>query len=59
MADIARPIETASDFPGIMTNVDPRDIPAGAAEIQFNLSSIFIGELTSRLGIREVVFEDT
>lgn len=58
MADIARPIETADDFPGIMTNVDPRDIPAGAAEIQFNLSSIFMGELTARQGLREVVFEE-
>lgn len=58
MADIARPIETADDFPGIMTNVDPRDIPAGAAEIQFNLSSTFMGELTSRQGLREVVFEE-
>lgn len=59
MADIARPIETAEDFPGIMTNVDPRTMPPGAAEIQFNLNSIFVGELTSRLGIREVVFEDS
>lgn len=40
----------------MVSNVDPRDLPAGAAEIQVNLSCIVAGELRCRLGLREVVF---
>jgi hypothetical protein len=53
----AQPVSEAQDFPGMLSNVDPRDIPAGAAEEQVNICSIVQGELRVRLGIREVVFE--
>ena len=58
MPEPARPVSTADDFPGILTNVDQRDAPVGAAEEQVNLTSMLIGELTSRQGIREVMFEE-
>lgn len=41
-----------------MTNVDPRDLPPGAAEEQVNCCSNILGELTPRAGFRELLFED-
>lgn len=52
-----RPVAALTDFPGLVTNVDPRDLPAGAAEEQINLCSMVQGEMRVRLGIREVIFE--
>ena len=45
------------DFPGLIDNVDPRDIPPGAADDQVNACSIVMGELTVRAGYREVLFD--
>lgn len=47
-----------ADFPGIMGNSDPRDLPEGAADDQVNACSIVFGELTIRRGIREVTFDN-
>ena len=58
MAKPARPVVVAVDFPGILTNVDPRDLSEGAAEVQLNLQSMRYGEVSSRLGCREITFED-
>ena len=41
-----------------MPNVDPRDIPPGAAEVQVNCCSLVLGELTVRRGLQEVTFEE-
>jgi len=49
----------ARDFPGLTTNVDQRDIPPGAADFQVNMCCIVLGELTMRLGYREVAFDTT
>ena len=57
MPDPAKPQVTISDFPGILTNVDPRDLPPGAAEEQVNAVALVYGELAVRRGIREVTFE--
>lgn len=46
------------EFPGLITNVDSRDLPVGAAEDQVNLTCIVTGELRCRLGVREVIFEE-
>lgn len=54
----ATPIAIASDFPGLLTNVDPRDIPDGAAQEQTNITCLEIGVLSVRLGIREVTFSE-
>ena len=47
------------DFPGLMTNVDPHDLPPGSAQVQINVVSIVAGELQVRQGIKEVQFEDS
>lgn len=46
-----------SDFPGLIDNVDPRDIPPGAADDQVNACCIVVGELTIRAGYRQVAFD--
>jgi hypothetical protein len=46
------------DFPGIMPQSDPRDLPPGAAEEQVNAQSIRTGELNVRPGYRVVTFEE-
>lgn len=45
------------DFPGMITNLDERDLPPGAASEQVNVCSLIGGELQVRRGIREVTFE--
>lgn len=59
MADIARPSVQIVDFDGLMENVDPRDVPDGAAEEQVNATCFRFGELSVRNGLREVTFENT
>jgi hypothetical protein len=46
-----------NDFPGMVDNIDPRDLPPGAAEIQLNATSVKMGELQIRLGLRDITFE--
>lgn len=53
----ATPVVVATDFPGMMVNTDPRDIPSGAAEEQINLTCVKTGEMRVRGGVREVFFE--
>lgn len=45
------------DFPGLVVNADPHDIPDGAAVIQVNVTSENPGMLQTRMGIRNCVFE--
>jgi len=47
------------DFPGLITNMDPNDLPPGAAQVQINIVSVVAGELQVRQGIKEVKFEDS
>ena len=47
----------ARDFPGLIDNIDQRDIPPGAADTQVNICCIILGELSVRLGYREVSFD--
>ena len=47
-----------SDFVGLMTNADGSEVPASAAQRQTNFMSNRLGEITSRPGIIECVFED-
>lgn len=46
-----------SDFTGLVNNVDPRDLPPGAADNQVNACCVKVGELQVRLGLRELTFE--
>jgi hypothetical protein len=45
------------DFAGLLTNVDPDDVPTGAAQKQVNVVCITLGELQVRGGYREVTFD--
>ncbi len=58
MPEPARPVVVMMDFPGMFTNIDPRDLPDGGAEEQVNATSVRLGELSVRLGIREVTFQE-
>lgn len=46
------------DFPGLVTNADPDDIQAGAAQVQNNILVVRSGELEVRAGYRAVRFEE-
>lgn len=46
------------DFPGLVKNTEPRDVPPGGAEEQINACSLVVGELTVRHGYRMVQFDD-
>ena len=47
------------DFPGMNTHTDVEDLGSGAAEVQVNVTSDKVAQLTVRLGYREVTFEAT
>lgn len=51
------PTVTITDFPGLVNNIDRRDIPPGAAEVQVNATCVKVGELQVRLGLRELTFD--
>lgn len=59
MMDTKRPKASVNipDFPGLITNVDPRDTPPGAAEVQVNICCIRQSVLIVRGGLRQVTFE--
>lgn len=42
---------------GLMSNVDPHDLPPGATVEQVNITNIRPGMLTVREGFREVSFD--
>ena len=45
------------DFPGLVTNTDPHDLPPGAAVEQVNCHTPRLGELRPRLGSKPVKFD--
>lgn len=57
MAETPRAAVEISDFPGLMADVDPHDLPPGASSAQVNVCSLTPGELTVRAGLREISFE--
>lgn len=54
---MARTRTDIGDFPGLISNADPMDIPNGAAQVQVNLTSRVFGELRTRRGFRDAQFE--
>lgn len=56
-ADRPRSAVEMGDFPGLMLDVEPHDLPAGAADIQVNVTSENLGVLTSRGGFVVLNFE--
>ena len=55
------PSETSTnvmrDFPGLVLNADPREVPPGAGQEQVNAVSEQGGRLESRRGVRVVTFD--
>jgi hypothetical protein len=43
---------SVSEFPGLVNNTDPKDLPSGASIIQVNFGVRIDGLLTSRRGFR-------
>lgn len=58
MAEPAREAVDMKDFPGTINNADRMDIPPGSAAEQINLCSFKIGEMVTRLGYKDVTFEE-
>lgn len=50
--------EEDRDFPGLITNSDPHDLPQGAGVDQVNITCIRPAVLTVRPGFRVVTFEE-
>jgi len=56
-----KPTRTAveiMDFPGLATRIDHDDTKPGTAQDQVNLSSLVLGQLRSRPGIKALTFEE-
>lgn len=51
-------IVKVNDFPGMANNVDPMDLPPGAASLQINVTSQTPGRLESRKGYQIVKYEN-
>lgn len=58
MSDRPRASVEIRDFPGLIGNLDPSDLPEGAALVQVNVVSIVPGELQTRLGYKTVSFDN-
>lgn len=58
MGQPAKATEKLEDFLGLITNIDHHDLPNGAGEIQTNMVCLSMGQLVSRKGYREVIFEN-
>ena len=54
----ARPVVGCTDFPGLMSEIDPRDIALGGGEVQENVTCVNQGMLIVRGGLKEVFFDE-
>lgn len=50
-------VNSMRDFPGLVLNADPREVPPGAGQVQINAASEQVGLLQSRRGLRVVTFD--
>ena len=50
-------VNSMRDFPGLVLNADPREVPPGAGQQQVNAVSEQIGLLQSRRGLQAVAFD--
>ena len=57
MAEKAQSEQEQMKFAGMVSSVDPHDIPPGQAVLQINGMSVRPGELTIRGGLKELSFE--
>lgn len=45
------------DFPGLVSNMDPHDVPPGSGIVQVNACSLIPGQLTVRRGTAVLKFD--
>jgi len=57
MPDLPKQSVEIREFPGLVNNVDPNDIPPGYATVQTNMTCVVEAELNTRGGYRAVSFE--
>lgn len=50
-------VNSMRDFPGLVLNADPREVPPGSGQVQVNVTSEQIGVLQSRRGLRVTTFD--
>lgn len=50
-------VNAMRDFPGLVLNADPRELPPGAGQEQVNAVSEQVGRLESRRGVRVATFD--
>lgn len=50
-------VAVISDFTGMFSNADPKDVPQEGAQVQVNVGTVRPGELTVRGGLKEVTFD--
>ena len=58
MSERPKSVVTATDFPGLILNADPTDLPPGAGRKQVNVTSAILAALEVRPGYRVVQFEE-
>lgn len=58
MAQLAKSADQMSDFPGLQSNADARNLPTGASKDQVNLTCVRLGQMNVRPGFRVVTFEE-
>ena len=60
MADAPKSSVDVNKWPGLMSNVDPHNLPAGAAQEQVNIQSLVPGQADVRKGIqKDASFSDS
>lgn len=54
-----RPDQTIymQDFPGLVNNLDPRQLPPGVAQVQVNAGCVVQGRLDVRGGLKIITFD--
>lgn len=57
MADEAEVAVVIRDFSGLASNIDPKEAEPSNAVVQVNATSIRVGELRVRMGLKAVTFE--
>ena len=57
MSDRPRKSVEIREFPGLVSNLDPNDIPPGYGTVQTNVTCVVEAEMNTRGGYRVVSFE--
>ena len=58
MGEPTKTMTNIAQFNGMISNMDPRDVPPGQSVRQINVMVTRPGELNVRRGLRELAFDD-